>query len=98
MLTHHIPSYIVHYMDDTLEMQSHSGFEVYCRKAGKPTWMESFVLKAVSNFVIIDHSCGAGNPPSHVRYIWREDPCVFKKCAVNSGDLPSLPFILPVRH
>ena len=94
-------SIIVHYthvMDNTLEIRSNSGFEVYCMKAGQPTWMESFVLKAVSNFVIIDHSCGAVNLPSHVRYAWREDPCVFKKCAVYSGDLPSPPFILPVRH
>ena len=91
---------IVHYtdvMNNILEIRSQSGFEVYCIKEGQPTWMESFVLKAVRNFVIIDNSCDAGDFPSHVRYSWRDYPCDFKKCAVYSGDLPSPPFILPAR-
>ncbi|XP_065890778.1 sialate O-acetylesterase-like [Dysidea avara] len=94
-------SIIVHYtyvMDNILEIRSQSGFEVYCMVTGQPTWMESIVLKAASNFVIIVHSCGAGNSPTHVRYSWRDYPCVFKECAVYSGDLPSPPFILPVRQ
>ena len=94
-------SIIVHYthvMDNNLEIRSHSGFEVYCIKDGQPTWMEAFVLKAVRNFVIVDNSCGAGNFPTHVRYSWRDYPCDFKECAVYSGDLPSPPFILPVKR
>ncbi|XP_065890232.1 sialate O-acetylesterase-like isoform X1 [Dysidea avara] len=94
-------SIIVHYthvVDNKLEIRSYSGFEVYCIKDGKPTWIESAVIKGVTNFVIIDNSCDAGNRPTHVRYSWRDYPCVLKGCAVYSGKLPSPPFILPVRH
>ena len=94
-------SIIVHYthvVDNKLEIRSQSGFEVHCIKNGEPTWMESFLIKAVKDFVIIDNSCGADNSPTHVRYSWRDYPCVFKECAVYSGDLPSPPFILPVRQ
>ena len=80
----------------SLEIRSHSGFEVSCMKAGPPTWMESIISKVDHNTVLIDYSCGANTVPSHVRYAWRDDPCVFKKCAVYSGDLPSPPFILKV--
>ena len=94
-------SIIVHYthvVDNKLEIRSHSGFEVYCIKDGELTWIESAVIKGVTNFVIIDNSCDAGNRPTHVRYSWRDYPCVLKGCAVYSGDLPSPPFILPIRH
>ena len=80
----------------SLEIRSHSGFEVSCTKAGLPTWMESFVSKVDHNTVLIDYSCDANTIPTHVRYAWREDPCVLKMCAVYSDDLPSPPFIMKV--
>jgi len=79
-----------------LELRSNLGFEICCIKAGQPTWMETYISENVGNSVFIDNFCGAGNLPAYVRYSWKEDPCVFKKCAVYSGDLPSPPFILPV--
>ena len=80
----------------SIEIRSHSGFEVSCMKDGQLTWMKSFVSKVDHTIVFIDNSCDTGNFPSYVRYAWREDPCVFKMCAVYCGDLPSPPFILQV--
>ena len=79
-----------------LEVRSKIGFEVYCYKSGQPIWVLTDVKSKTGNSVVIGNPCSEGLRTSHVRYSWREDPCVFKKCAVYSGDLPSPPFILPV--
>ena len=82
---------------DGLEIRSHSGFEVCCKKNdGSLTWMEALLLKVGLNTVTIKYPCTEGETPINVRYSWRDDPCVFKKCAVYSGNLPSPPFILPI--
>jgi len=56
--------------------------------------METYISENVGNSVLIENFCGAGNLPIYVRYSWKEDPCIFKRCAVYSGNLPSPPFIL----
>ena len=82
---------------DGLEIRSHSGFEICCKKNdGSLTWVEAFLFKADKASIIIENMCTEVETPTHVRYSWRDDPCVFKRCAVYSGNLPSPPFILPI--
>ena len=81
----------------SLEIRSHSGFEVCCKKDdGSLTWVEALLNKVDNSNVIINTPCTEVETPINVRYSWRDDPCVFKKCAVYSDDLPSPPFILPI--
>ena len=82
--------------DDMLEIRSHSGFEIGCEKSVLLSWMETTVIKVNGNSVVVKNTCPEYWKPKHIRYSWREDPCVFKTCAVYSGDLPSPPFILPI--
>ena len=97
----HITDYISIMYDevasDGLEIRSHSGFEVCCKKNdGSLAWMEALLFKLDKGAVIIKNPCTEVETPINVRYSWRDDPCVFKKCAVYSGNLPSPPFILPI--
>ena len=79
--------------DNMLEIRSHSGFEIFCEKS---TWMETTVTNVTANNVLVTNTCGKDQTPTQIRYSWRDDPCVFKTCAIYSGDLPSPPFILPI--
>lgn len=97
----HITDYITVMYDkvapDGLEMRSQSGFEVCCKKDdGSLTWAEAFIDKVDKAAVIIKNPCTETETSINVRYSWRDDPCVFKECAIYSGDLPSPPFILPI--
>jgi len=82
--------------DNMLEIRSHSGFEIGCEESESLTWMETTVSKVDGNSILVMNTCSKDQSPMHIRYSWRDDPCIFKKCAVYSGDLPSPPFILPI--
>ena len=94
--TDHIVIMYRNIKDHKLEIRSHSGFEIGCKKSIYLSWIETAVYKATDNSVVVMNTCGTYWRPTQVRYSWRDDPCVFKKCAVYSGDLPSPPFILPI--
>ena len=82
---------------DGLEIRSHSGFEVCCKKSdGSLVWVEALLDKVDQSTVILKNPCTEVETSVNVRYGWRDDPCVFKKCAIYSGGLPSPPFILPI--
>ncbi|ESO84170.1 hypothetical protein LOTGIDRAFT_177595 [Lottia gigantea] len=95
-------------VQNKLEIQSNSGFEVCCSSSSdasvcdqasltpwKPAPMSSYTANTVS--LQIPSSCNGLNL-LYLRYAWRESPCDYKKCAVYSGgnNLPAPPFKMPL--
>ena len=57
---------------DGLEIRSHSGFEVCCKKNdGSLTWMEALLYKLDEGVVVLENPCAEQEMSISVRYSWR---------------------------
>ena len=80
-----------------LELRYHYGFEIGCASSQGTVlqWIEATAKNVKGYTVLVDApNCPTGKTAEMIRYCWRTDPCIFKKCPVYSGDLPSPPFIM----
>ena len=78
---------------DTLK--SPYGFEIGCVNGNTTTYIEGTATGVQGANVMIEFPmCASGSTAGMIRYGWRDDPCVFKQCAVYSGGLPSPPFMM----
>ena len=76
-------------------LKSPYGFEVGCVNTTTTTYVEGTATGASgANVMVKFPMCPSGSIAGMIRYAWRDDPCVFKQCAVYSGGLPSPPFIM----
>ena len=88
---------------DKLYYTSKYGFELACISSSEDTWIAGTVSHTDSmNFVYVSFpQCPAGyKPGQYIRYAWRQDPCVFKQCAVYSGTsypFPSPPYLINIK-
>ena len=91
-------------VQDKLYSFSKYGFELSCKQNGatNSSWIEGTLERVMNDYAIIsfpqcpaDYTIG-----DQIRYAWRQDPCVFKKCAIYSGSdylFPSPPYLIPIR-
>ena len=80
-----------------IEIRSNSGFEIGCVSPKDSQWLEGSIDSTASDSVLIWFtSCPTSYTMKQLRYDWRQDPCVFKKCAVYSNELPAPPFVIDI--
>ena len=80
-------------------VRSPYGFEVACTASPgtEDTWLEGVVSSSTDTDVTVSFPlCSKGSTVKMVRYAWRQQPCIYKKCSVYSGGLPSPPYLIPV--
>ena len=78
-----------------IELRSNGGFEIGCVSPKDTQWLEGSIASTsgeTSDSVLIwlIPPCPSGYTMKQLRYDWRQDPCIFKKCAVYSNELPAL--------
>ena len=93
----------------SLYCNSKYGFELSCvagSTIATDQWLPGTV-RAVRSNVIVDSvyvtfpQCSTGyHPGQYIRYAWRQNPCVFKHCAIYSTGtgypFPSPPFLIAI--
>ena len=76
-------------------LKSPYGFEIGCVSGTKTMYAEGTAKGVQEADVMIEFpACPSGSTAGMIRYAWRDDPCVFKTCAVYSGGMPSPPFMM----
>uniref|UniRef100_A0A1X7VPF4 Sialate O-acetylesterase domain-containing protein n=1 Tax=Amphimedon queenslandica TaxID=400682 RepID=A0A1X7VPF4_AMPQE len=92
-------------VEDKLYSFSKYGFELSCkeRTGNTVSWIEGTLDTVMNDYVTVSFPrCPAGDAVGEeIRYAWRQDPCVFKKCAIYSGSdylFPSPPYIIPIHE
>ena len=79
------------------KLRSPYGFEIGCVNGNTTTYLEGTATDVQGAKVMIEFPmCVSGSTAGMIRYAWRDDPCVFKQCAVYSGGLPSPPFMMDI--
>ena len=85
---------------EAIVLRSKYGFELGCVNANDSQWLEGTItsmgIGSAASVSIEFPACPVGYSMKQIRYDWRQDPCVFKQCAVYSKELPSPPFIMDV--
>jgi len=74
-----------------IQIRSKTGFEV--RISGNTTWMPLKLSGSLDDTVIITYANAL--KVTSIRYNWKQEPCVYKRCAIYSkqNELPAPPFI-----
>ncbi len=84
---------------DNLKSPNAYGFEIGCvpqvNRTTPTTYIEGTAKGVQGPDMRIEFPlCPDISTAEMIRYAWRDDPCVFKTCAVYSGGMPSPPFMI----
>ncbi|XP_071824350.1 sialate O-acetylesterase-like isoform X2 [Apostichopus japonicus] len=96
---------VVDYQFSDVKLISKKLFEVCCYEKDTDddkahAWKMAHVIRLVnSTSLMLGYQCDKTNSATYLRYLWKDMPCEFKKCAVYGAknDLPGPPFLLPVQ-
>lgn len=77
------------------------GFELSCVSDSGDEWIGGTVNMIIDNSVTVYFpKCPSDQPGKYIRYAWRQNPCVFMKCAIYASGVgypfPSPPFLIPI--